>query len=816
MIATATSINLKVLLEGVEIPTTRVVVSYGVKTPAQAQIIIPFAKSAFNLLPRTLAHVFFRLGPEDENYRLLFAGELISVSTSVEPHSRSTVLTCVDHYNYLSIVHRFFFDPLGLDPTFRRRQIFMGAKPQKASILAGAAGTLRKLLLKSCRGYPNTKGLLSGILSIIEAVTGISDGEKENYRGINEYFELAQHRLRIYNQIGAPPNDRTSAKLLDRKEFSTWLKALLRRGGNSYRLSDLIDVLLELIFYHRISNPAARYLKDPTELGVKFKHWLPTTIMLPDLIAAPPPVCNVFFPDILLRYGYARNFLSEPTRYLVVTPRYILNADNVQEGRIGSVNIFAPNVETLTGESAQTASQKFRHVFLPHEIYTGIIPSMEWFSDIKQYDPLLGWLGKSIGAEIQKELKTEQKKLRGAADDIPYLQRVANYKFARSRLASRILTVISVFNPFVVPGLPALLFDKRPEITKGEKPRDRYNVFMGTPIEITHVLSPSDAITHIKLIYARTLEEQEAMFEGLHSMPTSVSSKAKNSNAVIAAFHRAWRTTDYSLWSESLTIDTQPKSNYDKKYPADEYISPDAFLSYIKKARFADRYEKKLAADLYSLVSKVVSVRRQAAAEPGSNLEGLRLKLVQLESQILGILQRLVPRMSAQITRRIVVDGKAVNVAFEDAIRTFLSPIYLNENIGREVYKPLFGVDSLVDRLRKQNPDSYKISEAVDWLLEHYETNRESLSDFWYRPIASLDDILGEDGFHSRALGEVSQEMLEKVKTYKGGLFETEVEALKGFPKESNIPELLKQHDPRPNYRERVLELRLELDAISA
>lgn len=952
---TAQRVKFKVFMEGIEIPAISVAVTYGIGQSAQAQIVLPPSDKILKIKPRTLVHVFFKIGGDTElspyDYEHLFTGEVVSIGIQKQGAQRHNVIQCVDLYSYFNLVKRYFYDDILPNMTKKITMTLMGAKKQKGDILFGPAAALAALIKRNCRSYPNMKGLLSGIISLIESVTGFKDGQIKQ-RGINDFFSLAQARLKLYQQIGAPPNDTSATKLLDRREFYQWLRALLQRQGNMYSLDELIDTLLALMFYQRISNPVAIYMRQdlntyfsrkplephikrleqlarklnssskkkllqvvsqmeieyeniekilrpypkedlnhspqhlvlvkeffdalsilytalidldnllnktttktsdikvakktikvafkgvkhafnrlPVELkyisGINMSEFFPTTVYLPDIFFAPPPMCNVLYPEFILSFSFSRNFLAEPTRYLVVTPRYILGASAGElEGLIGKIYTFAPDIPILYEETTSNSKGKnkspkyasevlknYRYFLLPHELYTGPIPQMEWFSDIRQYDPILMWTGKSLGQEIHKEVEEKEKQIRGITDHIPYLQHVANMNYVKARLGQRTASVSTIFLPYVVAGVPMLIIDKH--VYDKERP-SHYSLWLGTVARVSHSITTSGAATEIELTYVRNLEEQEDIFKQAGKFYKHVVGAIGVPNELIDLL---WDIQTYSAVSE-VKPEEHPrpyKPSYPQKILNDHIQQLDKFLS---------TAHEKLIPYLRTLKDKLERINTFFSENEDCTTDP------QYEAHVYvrTLLKTVIPRL---ISGHTVKEEHKSEIPFEDQVRVFMSPIYLNELIGKEVYQPLFGTRSIVDEVFfhkyrpgktleeslesfPEKPKDYTVSAAIDALVSFYEDWHDKLSpEAWFervrRPVATLRDILGDgkdpkSGFHSVALGTVStKELLDEISKYQP----SDVEEILGYQYEynSNIPALLKEHDPRPEYRRAVLEL---------
>ena len=98
------NIKIKLYLEGLQISFLSITINeqMGATFPT-ATVQIPVTSEALNLLPRTQAHVFYKI---DNKYFLIYEGELASVSYNQSAFSRNVTLNLVGVYNYFSDVLR--------------------------------------------------------------------------------------------------------------------------------------------------------------------------------------------------------------------------------------------------------------------------------------------------------------------------------------------------------------------------------------------------------------------------------------------------------------------------------------------------------------------------------------------------------------------------------------------------------------------------------------------------------------------------------------------------------------------------------------
>jgi len=292
-------LRLRLFLEGQEVPVIAAQVSASVGSPATASIQVIPTDRLMDLKPRTLVHLFFydyyetehssqddpnsdrpsdevNLSSEElsDKYKLLFTGEMVGISFLRTTSSRQATLQCVDFTSYWEHAKQCFFD-----------EEKGGSQSQTASFVgAGSSsydkdqtspgGLIIKLLSTAPATFPGMKGMLGGLIHMLESVGGVYSGSTQ-FRGINDFYSLAELRLHITRMIGALEDDTTSAKLINHGKFGTWLNRKIQSLGNIASFQDILSELLGKIFYVTVPCPCAYYVsksskKDHRDINVDF------------------------------------------------------------------------------------------------------------------------------------------------------------------------------------------------------------------------------------------------------------------------------------------------------------------------------------------------------------------------------------------------------------------------------------------------------------------------------------------------------------------------------------------------------------------
>lgn len=692
----ARPILLRLFAEGIEIPCMSAQVTVQPNAPAQCVLQVPPSSLGIRLLPRTVIHLFFldsletaasvltyrgdarqareqrpslyevskqraneflngeELEREERNhrYKLLFGGEFVGFGTQQSATSRSLVLQCLDFTNYWDYAYQFnntdIFGP-GI------KAVLAGGATNAFTDFLSSPGEITAALLRlPSANYPALKGVMGGMIRMIEAIGGCYQ-QGTRFEGQNTFFSVAELRLRISQMITAYPDDKSVTRLLgggspdgifgrslgnlgEQVSIRTVFNAIARmlyletasitsplfvpgshnnvKGRNPRKLSSLPqyhyisviaaqggpfcdemvaavegtpawdtpqktyqekNLLLRRLRTMQTSigkvrgqaaldrtlsstqNRRARVLltsiaqklslvtarvqgrwspgtkKGPItapitkELGAikdlfrqlydleidasdaktRTPQRLNAAIVRPNVWFSAPPRCNVLFPHHLLARSYQRNLLREPTRLLLKTHDEFFGEDELFDKYI-----FAPRSRTTKGKRHKgTLQELFNRDIMVHELYTGILPI---FTKMGEFNILA-----VRGPEEWKKKPRDRPK-------ISLAQRTANYLYYEQVFASRSMHVDAVFNPWIAPGFPGLIFDRQVSVEDvkayqkklkagGAATEERYLMgthYLGNFSQVTHQASPMQAQTSIEVQYPREYAETTEFLGG--------------------------------------------------------------------------------------------------------------------------------------------------------------------------------------------------------------------------------------------------------------------------------------------------------------
>jgi hypothetical protein len=509
------------------------------------------------------------------------------------------------------------------------------------------------------------------------------------------------------------------------------------------------------------------------------------------------PLCNIITPDMIESFSFSDSMLEAPTRKMIITPKYIAPGVSSSDMApvIGHFYTFSPRTVSIYGKSMQEHMAKNERFLMNHELFTGPIPSVERFQDIRTYDPLLGLSGKSVGKAIQEKVvesldklinneeRKMSQKLKISLATVAYLTFYTNMKFIVENLIKFRITVRTVFNPYIIPGLPALIIEN-------DDPNDR-RIWYGVPVAVSHNIDISgSAYTTIEFQYARFYKYLGELFNYQFGKTTKSTSSKKSGKTTQkqAATSEPSKEELKSLKNISAQVnriigyithinDLQAKlDKIDKEKNETEYNNTKAqFDNLLNELKSLTVIETSLENSTNGAVKNFFCQYKLILDKPSTfGNEGVRNAVEKSCIGLIGLLDSFIEMYDKNYSP---AKGSSDfnfyslsifnNLAPEDAVRAFLDKIFLNDQIGEKVYKPLFGIRSLHDFLKdyfSQNKNSldkeqkakfdkmfgeqakaenYDIATAADLFVDKILPNlsNRNIFEFIARPIASAIDV---------------------------------------------------------------------------
>lgn len=306
-------LSLRLFLEGIEIPCIGASVNIAPNSPATASIQVIATNEIFNLLPRTVVHLFFydfvdatspinqtkktsakggivsntvrenpRVGKKStktpdqdtppvvseeqkiyDQYKLFFMGEVQGIQFIKDAGSRSVVLTCVDFSNYWDTTYQYNFNGSILGG--RREAAFIGANANLfTSPLGHGEGTISALLNSKSVNFPKLQGLLGGVVRVLESIGGCYYTEN-GFKGANPFCSIAELRLKLLQQICAAEDDTSTANLFSAKTFAAWMNRSIGGLGKLVTFRGLVQVMERFIYHEVYPVPSPLFIPEQVQ-----------------------------------------------------------------------------------------------------------------------------------------------------------------------------------------------------------------------------------------------------------------------------------------------------------------------------------------------------------------------------------------------------------------------------------------------------------------------------------------------------------------------------------------------------------------------
>ncbi|RKX27324.1 MAG: hypothetical protein DRP45_01345 [Candidatus Zixiibacteriota bacterium] len=249
----------------------------------------------------------------------------------------------------------------------------------------------------------------------------------------------------------------------------------------------------------------------------------------PQCIFGLPPICNVMFPSVIQNFTFQETYITQPTRLYLGESflSHVLDPDS----RLGGVTEqllttgFPPVVKNRMRQAINSTHVNNKNFLVePEELYKGPVSrrmsAPPWMYLLQQNAK---GTQESPGASPSPEDEAALAAI-GAGGTVTGLgalfDKYAEYEYYRSRFAERQGGVSMVFNPYILPGFPGVVYDQR---------ASGFDV-LGYVMSVTHSMSAERTGAHqstqVNLSFIRTLDEiVDAIFgvTGVSSLTALVS-----------------------------------------------------------------------------------------------------------------------------------------------------------------------------------------------------------------------------------------------------------------------------------------------------
>jgi hypothetical protein len=216
-------------------------------------------------------------------------------------------------------------------------------------------------------------------------------------------------------------------------------------------------------------------------------------LILPYIYSARVPNCN-----IIAEMEYCQiicNKMQMPTRMLYILPFGIPATEGQEDISRNEYNylIYPPQLaQYISKEAANNAKSQMKKTF--YQMYYEYFTPEEWIRGINN-------LQKEMPIRFsQSENQTSIDQSEEMLQAREFAKKMLAYEFWTARYSKSTVYISMIFNPFIVPGIPALIYDKNNEYT------GRF-----LPAEISHSISVTGVSTTISGDFYQNIEEIQKM-----------------------------------------------------------------------------------------------------------------------------------------------------------------------------------------------------------------------------------------------------------------------------------------------------------------
>ena len=299
--------HLRCFIEGVEIPIVSCSVSAAIGGPASAHIELLDSEKGFELLPRSIIHVFFfdnkdgantasptytadskKSSRRSRHYKLLFCGELFSIFHNKSGYGgRSLTIMALDMSNVLDTNYIFqvgYSDAKGVLGTDQQAEAqflagsTIGNNPFD-NILNSPQQVIQEVAKQQALSPTHAKrtSKIGGLFAIFELLLGVEG----HAMGMNLWTTVHERITRLLDMMEAD-DGRTSGNLFDSAVFDQWLLGSIGNQTPSMSYRQLAQMIMSYIYYDIVPIPTASYFRPGGAKGGRDKfNVIPQAISVP-------------------------------------------------------------------------------------------------------------------------------------------------------------------------------------------------------------------------------------------------------------------------------------------------------------------------------------------------------------------------------------------------------------------------------------------------------------------------------------------------------------------------------------------------------
>lgn len=546
-----------VYFNGIEIPATAVSVTSGVwQIPTATVSVVPDATLAgIGREDRMHVAIFYLddvYTPNDPQFRLLFDGEITGWSYSNTARGRSMNFACISQLAILEEIYPYFVT--GLDSMLTST---IQATNANQAVFSHAGLTFPSSLLYNGFDQSIGNGLKRPydiVENILRALIGSTAQQQLGSAVSAGFYGRYMRRSNMVNRWVPSPlledlNQNPSRGLfpvvqaVQSESIINALSQQISQVGNAGSFWGVLQQLFNMVYYEIIAIPNATMAKvrmggtspgliigPPTwnssgqiSAGNPFQlasepNRLMQFITKPQWLFGIPPMCNAIFPSMIQELSYSEDYRSQPTR-MGINDEFLLTLNpsgmntNMAPFAVlhgGYPQAYADELERKFGQfnnNGDILRSGKNFLIWPEEYFKGPLLKQErlpnWFNYI---DDALTMEQRSKMQPTETSTNnnataTQSDQVQNSPDLYQKRKQLmtafAHYEYVRQRGAAKRGGVNMVFNPYVVPGFPTIIFSDVPS-------NQNYHAYVTT---VTHTMTASSMGTQLGFTFAQTLDD---------------------------------------------------------------------------------------------------------------------------------------------------------------------------------------------------------------------------------------------------------------------------------------------------------------------
>lgn len=519
--STSEYIDMKLRIQGYEVPFLGARVSFGVNLPSTATIQIIPTGVAKRIRAGMRVHLFYRdhvasMISGVEINRVLFEGEIHGKSFSRTEGARAINLSCIDFANYYINANQYLLN-------FQTTQFVASAD---IAVFAGVNKIQGQLLGNKARisqFFSQDKD--ESFDKVVERIIG-------DVRNVNRFFSYNLDLYKLVERIFSGSNAEMAKAIFNHDVAIDVLRQQINKSGGVQSLWKTISQMLSMVHHEIVSMSSPSYLpttefrgvesapvywtqgdvrdisRDAVNLQVKSGHaYRPGNFLIkPNAWQLEPPQCNIIYANEVTALNYQVNWQNKITRLQLIpnnpivkgrNPLNILSAVYQPYALQEYVRSNYGKVSSKSGAGGISKGTKLRQFdFLSNEeIERGIVAG---FSTILP--------GATAFLLSHSARNVAKRKGAGKSDSVQnedlstFTQRLAEFEFHRKRAGANQLQIQCAFKPHIAPGYPCLFIDD------SDLNLDVMAYVQGG----SHMISAGGSVTtSLQLALARDLSEEE-------------------------------------------------------------------------------------------------------------------------------------------------------------------------------------------------------------------------------------------------------------------------------------------------------------------